>query len=192
MANIEESSREERILLNQGFRYRKNPEKNDTIYWRCFVGKCHTPIQTNVFKNSNAITVYGVGKHNHPGDRSNVYDDNRNCDDDADVCVLGSYSGTYKEWSTECPNMMLHDQKQYEKSKDTQTGMYDDYERQKNIERKHFGSVQKKVRSKLNMKMDDHTKVGIFTNELKKYMKVMNEVQETKLWITVEKNNIKV
>ena len=28
------------------------------------------------------------------------------------------------------------------------------------------------------MEMDDHTKVDIFTNELKKYMKVMNELQK--------------
>ena len=35
-----------------------------------------------------------------------------------------------------------------------------------------------KVRSKVNTEMDDHTKVDIFTNELKKYMKVMNELEE--------------
>ena len=51
----------------------------------------------NVFKNSDAIRVYGVGKHNHPGDRSKVYDDNRHCDDDVDDDVLGSCLDTYKE-----------------------------------------------------------------------------------------------
>ena len=95
MANIEESSRGGRILLYQGFWYRKNLEKNDTIYLRCCVGICHASIPTNVFKNSNAIGVYGVGKHNHPGNRSDVYDDNRHCDDDADDDVLGSCSNTY-------------------------------------------------------------------------------------------------
>ena len=54
----------------------KNLEKNDTIHWRCCVGKCHTPIRKIVFFNSDAIRAYGVGKHNHPGDRSDVYDDN--------------------------------------------------------------------------------------------------------------------
>ena len=54
----------------------KNMKKNDTIYWRCCVGKCHTSIRSNVFNISDAIRVYGVGKHNHPGDHSNVYDDN--------------------------------------------------------------------------------------------------------------------
>ena len=33
---------------------------------------------------------YGVEKHNHPVDRSNIYDDKRHCDDDADDDVLGS------------------------------------------------------------------------------------------------------
>ena len=46
------------------------------------------------FKNSDAIRDYGVGKHNHPGDRSDVYGDNRHSDDDADE-VLGSCSDTY-------------------------------------------------------------------------------------------------
>ena len=73
MANIEGSSRGGRILLYQGFRCRKNLEKNGTIYWRCCVGKCHTPIRTNVFKNSDAIRVYGVGKHNHQHHRHYVY-----------------------------------------------------------------------------------------------------------------------
>ena len=66
----------------------------------------------------------------------------------------------------------------------------DNYEREKNLERKTVRSVHKKVRGKDNTEMDVHTKVDIFTNELKKYMKVMNEL-EKKLWITVEKNNIK-
>ena len=95
MANIEESSKGGSILLYQRFRYGKNLKKNDTIYWRCCVGKCHTPIRTNVFKNSDAVRVYGVGKHNHPADRSDVYDDNRHSDDDADDEVLGSCSDTY-------------------------------------------------------------------------------------------------
>ena len=41
-----------------------------------------------------------------------------------------------------------------------------------------FTSVQKKVRSKVNSEMDDHTKVDIFTNELKIYMKFMYELEE--------------
>ena len=109
MANIEESLRGWSILLYQGFRYRKNLERNDSIYLRCWVRKCHTPIRTNVFKNSDAIRVYGVGKHNHPGDRSDVYDDNRHSDDDANDEVLGSCSDTYIKWSIECPNRMLDD-----------------------------------------------------------------------------------
>ena len=60
-----------------------------------------------------------MGKHNHPRDRSNVYDDNRHCDDEVDDDVLGSCLDTYNEWSTECPNMMLDDQMQYENSKDS-------------------------------------------------------------------------
>ena len=46
-------------------------------------------------KNTDAIRVYGVGKHNHPGNRSDVYNDNRHSDDDADDEVLGSCSDTY-------------------------------------------------------------------------------------------------
>ena len=53
---------------------------------------------------------YGVGKHNHPGHRSDVYDDNRHCDDNVDDDVLGSCSDTYIKWSTECPNRMLDDE----------------------------------------------------------------------------------
>ena len=34
------------------------------------------------------------------------------------------------------------------------------------------------MRSKVDTEMDDHTKANIFTNELKKYMKVMNELEE--------------
>ena len=81
----------------------------------------------NVFKNSDTIRIYGVGKHNHPGDRSNVNDDNRHCDDEVDDDVLDSCLDTYMEWSTECPNMMLHDQMQYENSKDSRAGMFADY-----------------------------------------------------------------
>ena len=154
MANIEESARGGRILLYQGFRYMKNLEKNDTIYWRCCVGKCHTSIRTNVFKNFDTIRVYAVGKHNHPGDRSNVYVDMRHCDDD----VLGSCLDIYKEWSTECPNMMLDDQMQYENSKDSRAGMFDDYEREKNIQMTNFVCEQNKERNKVNTEMDDHTK----------------------------------
>ena len=78
---------------------------------------------------------------------------------------------------------MLDDQMQYEKSKDSRAGMFDDYEREKNIERKNierkmFRCEQKKMRSNVNTEMDDHTKVDIFANELKKYMKVMNELEE--------------
>ena len=46
-------------------------------------------------KISDGIRVYGVGKHNHPGHRSDVYDDNRHCDDDVDDDLLGSCSDTY-------------------------------------------------------------------------------------------------
>ena len=69
--------------------------------------------------------------NNHPGDRSNVYDDNRHCDDDVDDEVLGSCLDTYKEWSTEFLNTMLDDQMQYENSKDSRAGMFDDYGREK-------------------------------------------------------------
>ena len=110
--------------------------------------------------------VYGVGKHNHQGHRSDVYDDNTHCDDDVDDDVLGSCSDTYIKRSTGFPNMMLDDQ------------MCDDYEREKNLERKNSRCVQKKGKSKVNMQIDDHTKVDIFTNELNKYMKVMNELEE--------------
>ena len=41
----------------------------------------------------------------------------------------------------------------------------DDYEREKNLDRKNVRSVHRKVRSKVNT---NHTKVDIFTNELKK------------------------
>ena len=67
---------------------------------------------------------------------------------------------------------MLDDQMQYENLKDRQADMCDDYEREKNLERKTVRSVHKKVRSKVNTEVNDHTKVDIFTNELKKYMKV--------------------
>ena len=73
---------------------------------------------------------------------------------------------------------MIDDEMQYEKSKDSRGGMCDDYEREENLERKNVRSVHKKVRSKVNTEMDDQTKVDIFTNELKKYMKVMNELEE--------------
>ena len=178
MANIEESTRGGRILLYQGFRYMKNLEKNDTIYWRCCVGKCHTPIRTNVFKNSDTIRVFGVGKHNHPVDRSNVYDDNRHGVDDVDDDVLGSYLVSYRKSGTECPNMLLDDQMQCENSKESRAGMFDDSERETNIERKSFTCEQNKERNKVNTEMDDNTKVNIFANEFKKYMKVMNELEE--------------
>ena len=73
---------------------------------------------------------------------------------------------------------MLEDKMQYENSKDSRASMFDDYEREKNIERKNFRCEQKKVRNKVNTEMDNHTKVDIFANELKKYMKVMNELEE--------------
>ena len=92
----------------------------------------------NVFKNSDAIRVYGLGKHNHPGGHSDVYDDNRHIDDDVDDEVLGTCSDIYIKWSNGRPNSMLHDQMQYEKSKDSRAGMFDDYERGKNIERKNI------------------------------------------------------
>ena len=34
------------------------------------------------------------------------------------------------------------------------------------------------MRSKVDTEMDDHTKADIFTNQLKKYMKIMNELEE--------------
>ena len=134
MAYIEESSRGGRILLYQGFRS-GSVWKRMIPYIGVF-GKCHTPIRTNVFKNVDAIRVYGVGKHNHPGDRPDVHDDSRNSDDDADDEVLGSCSDTFTKWSTECPNGMLDDEMQYEKSKDSLADVCDDYERETNIERK--------------------------------------------------------
>ena len=79
-----------------------------------------------VFKNSNSIRVYCVGKHNYPCDRSNVHDDNRHSDDDADDDVLGLCSDTYKECSTECPNMMLDDQMLYDNSNNSRNGMCED------------------------------------------------------------------
>ena len=86
--------------------------------------------------------------------------------------------------------MMHDDQMQYENSKDSLDGMCDNYEREKNLERKTVRSVHKKVRSKDNTEMDEHTKVDIFTNEFTKYMKVLINLKK-KSWITVEKNNIK-
>ena len=73
-------------------------------------GKCHTPIRTNVFKNVGTIRVYNVGKDNHPGDRSDVYNDNRHSDDNADDEVLGACSDTYIKGITQCPNRMLDDE----------------------------------------------------------------------------------
>ena len=52
--------------------------------------------QQTFLKNYDAIRAYGVGKHNHPGDRSNVYDANKHFDNNADYYVLGSCSATYK------------------------------------------------------------------------------------------------
>ena len=105
-------------------------------------------------------------------------DDNRHCDDDADDDVLGSCSDTYKEWSTECHNMMLDAQMQYENSKNSRAGICEDYDREKYLERKNIRSVHKKVRRKVNTEMDHHTKVVIYTNELKKYVKAINELEE--------------
>ena len=73
---------------------------------------------------------------------------------------------------------MLDDQMQYENSKDSRAGMFDDYEREKTIGRKNCICEQNKERNKVNTEMDDHTKVNIFANELKKYMKVLNELEE--------------
>ena len=56
--------------------------------------------------------------------------------------------------------------------------MFDDYERKKNIDRKNFTCEQNKERNKVNTEIVDHIKVNIFANELKKYMKVMNELEE--------------
>ena len=50
--------------------------------------------------------------------------------------------------------------------------------RENNIERKNFICEQNKERNTVNTEMDDHTKVNIFANELKKYMKVMKELEE--------------
>ena len=86
----------------------------------------------NVFKYSNAIRDYGVEK-THPGDRSNVYGYNRHCDDNTGDDVLVSCSDTYKQWRTECHNMMLDDQMQYDNSKDSRAHMCENYEREKHI-----------------------------------------------------------
>ena len=50
--------------------------------------------------------------------------------------------------------------------------------RGRKILRKNFRCEQKKVRNKVNTEMDNHTKVNIFANELNKYMKVLNELEE--------------
>ena len=76
---------------------------------------------------------------------------------------------------------MLDDQMQDENSKDGRAGMYEDYERENNLERKNVRSVQKKLRSKVNTEMGDHAKVVIYTNELKKNMKAMHELEEHNL-----------
>ena len=61
---------------------------------------------------------------------------------------------------------MFDDEMQYENSKDSRAGMFDDYDREKNIERKNVRCVQKKRRSKVDTEMDGHTIADIFTNEL--------------------------
>ena len=82
--------------------------------------------------------------------------------------VLGSCSDTFKKWSVECPNRMLYDEMQYEKSKGQSRwyAMYDNYESEKNIERKCM-----------------ITQSVYIYNELKKYMKDMNELEEHNLVI---------
>ena len=90
-------------------------------------------------------------------------------------------SDAHRKCSTECSNMILDKQMQYENSKDIRAGMCDDYKREKNLERKNVISVHKKVRSKINTEMEDHTSGSI-----------CKRTRGTKFWITFEKNNIKV
>ena len=70
--------------------------------------------------------------------------------------------------------------------------MFDDYEREKNVEWKKFICEQNKERNKDNTEMDDHTKVNIFCKRVEEIYESYERTRGTKFWITVEKNNIEV
>ena len=60
-----------KVLLRNGFKYQKNKEKANCIFWRCWRKDCGTFVKTNTFdiNDENAvILVHQEGEHEHDED----------------------------------------------------------------------------------------------------------------------------
>lgn len=60
MPSIVAGNRGGKILVHDGFRYQKNRERNNAIYWRCWRSDCRTPMKTNVFDVEDETAVIQV------------------------------------------------------------------------------------------------------------------------------------
>jgi hypothetical protein len=58
MAYISNGLRGGKVLISGGYRYHKNIETNDKIWWRCWRKTCRASLSTNIFdlKDDNPIT----------------------------------------------------------------------------------------------------------------------------------------
>lgn len=57
MAYISKGLRGGKVLISGGYRYHKNIETNDKIWWRCWRKTCRATLSTNIFdlKDDNPI-----------------------------------------------------------------------------------------------------------------------------------------
>jgi hypothetical protein len=53
-------NRGEKVLIHNGFKYQKNRQRTESIYWRCWRKECKAKLRTNIFdlNNMNPNTSY--------------------------------------------------------------------------------------------------------------------------------------
>ena len=72
MAYLMEGINRGKILVHQGYRYQKNKEAVNFIYWRCWKKICRAPLTTNLFDlddRNPTINVLRVGGWVFPYDK---------------------------------------------------------------------------------------------------------------------------
>ena len=71
MASLINGNRGGKVLIYEGYKYQKNKEYNQKVFWRCWRRTCRATLHTNTFDldGPRDIVVFHSEPHNHEEDR---------------------------------------------------------------------------------------------------------------------------
>ncbi|VDI25242.1 Hypothetical predicted protein [Mytilus galloprovincialis] len=75
-AKVITGNRGGKVLIFDGYKYQKNRQRNESIYWRCWRIECRANLKTNIFDINDPqaiIRIFEHNEHTHESDDTSIY-----------------------------------------------------------------------------------------------------------------------